>query len=102
MTTDPTPRTAATARDALGYAIHAAICPRLGRPCSGAHALPDADAILAALPDGWTLAAAEAPGRVAALEAFIERVATMGFCSQTHHEHIVRDANRLLAEEDQR
>jgi uncharacterized protein YbdZ (MbtH family) len=89
MTTDPTP--AATARDALTTAL--VRTDNVG----GWRGYEDwADRLLAALPAGWTLAAA-APGRVAALEAFIERVATMGFCSQTHHEHIVRDANRLLA-----
>lgn len=35
--------------EALAKAIHAAICPQLGRPCSGGHATADAAAILAAL-----------------------------------------------------
>jgi hypothetical protein len=40
-----------------------------------------------ATPAGQSLAA-----RVAALEAVVSRTASMGLCSQTHHEHLMRDA----------
>jgi hypothetical protein len=74
QTTDPTPRTAATARDALAVAILAVFPAYAYRGDKAEH---DADAILAALPDGWTLAAAEAPGRVAALEAALDELMTL-------------------------
>ena len=77
---DPTPRTAATARDALALALHEAkwqpamdgksLAKCLFARESFAHKMDhdaQADAILAALPDDL-LATAEAPGRVAALE----------------------------------
>jgi hypothetical protein len=61
---DPTPRTAASARDALADALMSAY---LDERYHGTFRTR-AEAILAALPDGWTLAQSEAPlaGRVAA------------------------------------
>jgi hypothetical protein len=53
---DPTPRTAATAREALADALMSSY---LDERYHGTF-LTRADAILDALPDGWTLAAAEA------------------------------------------
>lgn len=34
------------------------------------------------------------------LRRFVERVAGMGTCSQTHHEHLARDAARLAGSEE--
>ena len=36
------------------------------------------------------------PDRTAALRGLVERVASMGLCSQTHHEHLLTDARRAL------
>lgn len=38
------------------------------------------------------------PDRTAALTRLVERAAAMGYCSQTHHEHLMRNAQNALTE----
>lgn len=81
MTTPP--RTVTEARDALAMALHETGLNTIGK-AAGSHGRftgrcicnADADRILAALPDGWTLARTDLAARVEALEGALRFLST--------------------------
>jgi len=86
--------------EALAKALHTTGLNTIGKT-AGSHGKftdrcicnSDAAAILANLPAPRP----PEPDRTAALLRLVERTAAMGFCSQTHHEHLMRDAQNTLA-----